>query len=373
MKSLFSQKKPLMTVLLGVFVVGAVLFAGCTSSNAKTPSSSSGAAQTQQSDKAISDARNTPAVRAAKAVGPAVVGITNKAVARDWFNNPVETEGVGSGVIFKNDGGDSYIVTNNHVISGAKELVVSLPDGRSLKGKLVGADEMTDLAVVKVGDGKLPTAKFGDSDKIVVGEPAIAIGNPMGLEFQGSVTSGVISALNRTLDISDKRVKLLQTDAAINPGNSGGALVNADGEVIGINSAKVAANGVEGMGFAIPINTVQTVIDSLMTKGYVARPYLGVSVFDPETAGRYGYQLNIDKGVYVFQLTLNGPCGKAGLQRGDIILKLDDKETNSVSDLRAKVAEHKVGDTVKVTYDRNGKQQNADVVLEEMPQDKSNK
>ena len=379
MKSFFKSwntKKKTHLLLAAMMAASVVTFSGCslgTAADNTSVQTTSAAKQAAANDANLSDARNTPVVRAAKAVGPTIVGITNKAVARDWFNNPVETEGVGSGVIFKNDGGDSYIVTNNHVISGAKELVVSLPDGRSLKGKLVGADEMTDLAVVKVGDGKLPTAKFGDSDKIVVGEPAIAIGNPMGLEFQGSVTSGVISALNRTLDISDKRVKLLQTDAAINPGNSGGALVNADGEVIGINSAKVAANGVEGMGFAIPINTVQTVIDSLMTKGYVARPYLGVSVFDPETAGRYGYQLNIDKGVYVFQLTLNGPCGKAGLQRGDIILKLDDKETNSVSDLRAKVAEHKVGDTVKVTYDRNGKQQNADVVLEEMPQDNSNK
>ena len=379
MKSFFkswnTQKKTHL-LLAAMMAASVVTFSGCSLGTAADNSSAqttSAARQAAANDANISDARNTPAVRAAKAVGPTVVGITNKAVARDWFNNPVETEGVGSGVIFKNDGGDSYIVTNNHVISGAKELVVSLPDGRSLKGKLVGADEMTDLAVVKVGDGKLPTAKFGDSDKIVVGEPAIAIGNPMGLEFQGSVTSGVISALNRTLDISDKRVKLLQTDAAINPGNSGGALVNADGEVIDINSAKVAANGVEGMGFAIPINTVQTVIDSLMSKGYVARPYLGVSIFDPETAGRYGYQLNIDKGVYVFQLSLNGPCGKAGLQRGDIILKLDGKETNSVSDLREKVAEHKVGDTVKITYDRNGSEQSADVVLEEMPKDNSSK
>nr|WP_173664077.1 trypsin-like peptidase domain-containing protein [Selenomonas sp. ND2010] len=371
-KSMNNKKKKNLVAALMV-AMSVVSFSGCSAGQADNGSSSSSSAAVQQaaSNQTLSDARNTPVVRAAKTVGPTVVGITNKAVARDWFNNPVETEGVGSGVIFKNDGGKSYIVTNNHVISNAKELIVSLADGRTLKGKLIGADEMTDLAVVRVDDGKLPTAKFGDSDKIVVGEPAIAIGNPMGLEFQGSVTSGVISALNRTLDISDKRVKLLQTDAAINPGNSGGALVNADGEVIGINSAKVAANGVEGMGFSIPINTVQNVINEIMDKGYVARPYLGVSVFDPQTAARYGYQLNIDKGVYVFQLTLNGPSGKAGLQRGDIILKLDGQETNSVQDLRAKIAEHKVGDTVKVTFDRNGKQKNVDVVLEEMPQDKN--
>ncbi len=369
LKSLQNKKKVHM-ILAAVMTASVITFGGCSAGTAADNNSSavSVAQQTADNEANLSDARNTPVVRAAKLVGPTVVGITNKAVAHDWFNNPVETEGVGSGVIFRKDG---YIVTNNHVISGAKELIVSLPDGRSLKGKLIGADEMTDLAVVKVDAKDLPAASFGDSDKIVVGEPAIAIGNPMGLEFKGSVTSGVISALNRTLDISDKRVKLLQTDAAINPGNSGGALVNADGEVIGINSAKVAANGVEGMGFAIPINTVQNIINEIMDKGYVARPYLGVSVFDPETAGRYGYQLNIDKGVYIFQLTLNGPCGKAGLQRGDIILKIDGEETNSVSDLRGKIAEKKVGDTVKITFDRNGKEQSADVVLEEMPQDDS--
>lgn len=369
LKSLHNKKKVHM-ILAAVMTASVITFGGCSAGTAADNNSSAAsvAQQTADNEANLSDARNTPVVRAAKLVGPTVVGITNKAVAHDWFNNPVETEGVGSGVIFRKDG---YIVTNNHVISGAKELIVSLPDGRSLKGKLIGADEMTDLAVVKVDAKDLPAASFGDSDKIVVGEPAIAIGNPMGLEFKGSVTSGVISALNRTLDISDKRVKLLQTDAAINPGNSGGALVNADGEVIGINSAKVAANGVEGMGFAIPINTVQNIINEIMDKGYVARPYLGVSVFDPETAGRYGYQLNIDKGVYIFQLTLNGPCGKAGLQRGDIILKIDGEETNSVSDLRGKIAEKKVGDTVKITFDRNGKEQSADVVLEEMPQDDS--
>lgn len=374
MKSFFKQgnKKKRQNLIAGLMVAMSVIsFSGCSAGSADNSGSSSASAQQAASTAELSDARNTPAVRAAKAVGPAVVGITNKAVARDWFNNPVETEGVGSGVVFKNEGGKSYIVTNNHVISGAREIIVSMPDGKTFKGKLVGADEMTDLAVVRVDSGELPTAEFGDSDQVVVGEPAIAIGNPMGLEFQGSVTSGVISALNRTLDISDKRVKLLQTDAAINPGNSGGALVNADGKVIGINSAKVAANGVEGMGFAIPVNTVQNIIDALMSKGYVARPYLGVTVFDQQTAGRYGYQLNIDKGVYVFQLLLDGPGGKAGLQRGDIILKIDDQETNSVSDLRAKIAEHKVGDTVKVTYDRNGAARTADVVLEEMPQDKN--
>lgn len=375
MKSFFQKlnanKSKKLAIALAV-ALSAAAFAGCGSSQAPSKSSSSSSAQqTQQANlDNLSDARNTPTVRAAAAVGPSVVGITNKAVARDFFNNPVESQGVGSGVIFKNDGGKSYIVTNNHVVDGANELIVSLADGRSLPGKLVGADALTDLAVVEVDDGSLPTADFGDSDATVVGESVIAIGNPMGLEFQGSVTSGVVSALNRTLGDGDARIKLLQTDAAINPGNSGGALVNADGEVIGINSVKLAANGVEGMGFAIPSNTVQSVIKELMDKGYVARPYLGVSVFDPETAARYGYSLAIDKGVYVFKLVLGGPSDKAGLQRGDIILKADGDEVNSIGDLRAKVSAHKVGDTITLTIDRNNHERTVDVTLEEMPQDK---
>ena len=318
-----------------------------------------------ESNARISDARNTPAVRVARTVGPAVVGITNKAVAHDIFNRTFETEGVGSGVIFKSDG---YIITNNHVIAGAKEIIVSLSDGNSVNGTLIGTDEMTDIAVVKVDAKDLPVAELGDSDEVVVGEPAIAIGNPMGLEFQGSVTVGVISALNRTLDLNDRRVKLFQTDAAISPGNSGGALVNADGEVIGINSAKLAVTGVEGMGFAIPINTVKLIVSELMDKGYVARPYLGVTIFDKPTAARYGYQLSIDKGVYVFQIALDSPAGRAGFQRGDIILSIDGKAVNSVADVRNEVAAHKVGDKVKVLLDRDGKEETIEVTLEEMPQ-----
>ncbi|MCR5834107.1 MAG: trypsin-like peptidase domain-containing protein [Selenomonadaceae bacterium] len=318
-----------------------------------------------ESNVKISEARNTPAVRVAKLVGPAVVGITNKTVAHDIFNRAFETEGVGSGVIFKSDG---YIITNNHVIANAKEIIVSLSDGNTVNGTLIGTDEMSDIAVVKIDEKNLPTAELGDSDTVVVGEPAIAIGNPMGLEFQGSVTVGVISALNRTLDLNDRRVKLFQTDAAISPGNSGGALVNADGQVIGINSAKLAVNGVEGMGFAIPINTVKSIVDELMDKGYVARPYLGVTIFDKPTAARYGYQLTLDRGVYVFQVAIDSPAGRAGFQRGDIILSIDGEEVNSVPEVRNAVAAHKVGDKVKVEVDQGGMKNTVEITLEEMPQ-----
>lgn len=371
-------------IICAAAVVAALTFSGCSGltgltgneDNTDNPTGAKTVAVTKashteaapnqpESNDKISNARNTPAVRVAKTVGPAVVGITNKAVAIDFFNRPVETEGVGSGVIFKSDG---YIITNNHVIAGAKEIIVSLSDGNTVSGKLIGTDEMTDIAVVKVEAKDLPVATLGNSDEVVVGEPAIAIGNPMGLEFQGSVTVGVISALNRTLDLNDRRVKLFQTDAAISPGNSGGALVNADGEVIGINSAKLATNGVEGMGFAIPINTVKTIVEELMSKGYVARPYLGVTIFDKPTAARYGYQLSIDKGVYVFQVAIDSPSGRAGFQRGDIILSIDGREVNSVTDVRNEVSNHKVGDKIKVLLDRDGRQETVEVTLEEMPQ-----
>ena len=363
------------TVIIAMLVVAAaaIVFAGCFSlgadedENLENLGEGIPAASSRIDSKGwekASDARNTPVVRAARAVGPAVVGITNKAVARDWFNNQFEIEqGVGSGVIFRADG---YIVTNNHVIAGAKEIIVSLADGRSVSGELIGTDEVTDLAVVKIDADNLTAAEFGDSDDIMVGEPAIAIGNPLGLEFQGSVTAGVISALNRTLNLNDRQFKLIQTDAAINPGNSGGALVNADGLVIGINSAKLAANGVEGMGFAIPINTVRDIVAELMEKGRVIRPWLGVGVFDKETAARQGYRLNADAGVYVEHVDKDGSAGAAGIRRGDIILEIAGKPVNTVGELRSAVAEQKVGTVIQVKLQRDGDIITVDVTLQAM-------
>ena len=355
--------------ILGICLITMSIFlGGCTNNEQSAVSSSSAAASSASSEKytaPISDARNTPIVQAAKKVGPAVVGITNKAVARDWFNRQVEIDkGTGSGVIFRSDG---YIVTNNHVIEGAKDITVALADGRTLPATLVGTDPYSDLAVIKVDATDLPTAEFGNSDDIMVGEPAIAIGNPLGLEFQGSVTAGVISALNRTLTIGDNRLKLLQTDAAINPGNSGGALVNADGQVIGINSAKLAATGVEGIGFAIPINTAKPIIDELINKGHVTYPYLGVGVLDKQTAAQAGYKLNVDAGVIVMQLELGSPADQAGIRQRDLILKIDGKETNTVADLRSIIAEHKVGDNITITISRNGQVGDVTATLAEMP------
>lgn len=311
----------------------------------------------------LSDSRNTAIVRAAQAVGPAVVGITNKGYANGKRKGLIE-QGVGSGVIFDANG---YIATNNHVVEGAKEITVSLADGRTMNGRVLGADPVTDLAVVKVDATGLPTAVLGDSDSLVVGEPALAIGNPLGLEFQGSVTAGVVSALNRSIEIGERKFKLIQTDAAINPGNSGGALVNADGVLVGINSAKIAVAGVEGIGFAIPTNIARPILQSLIDKGYVVRAYLGVGALDSKSAAAYGYDLDFDKGVYVAQLVNNGPAAKAGLNKGDVILKVAGTETNSVADLRAAIDAQAVGASVDVVFLRNGQQQTVTVVLEEMP------
>lgn len=321
--------------------------------------------QTPIAQAKVSDARNTPIVRAAQAVGPTVVGITNKAYARDYFNRKVLVEqGTGSGVIFDSKG---YIATNNHVVQNAQEILVSLADGRVLNGRVLGADPATDLAVVKVDATGLPAATFGDSDSLLVGEPAIAIGNPLGLEFKGSVTAGVISALNRSIEIGERKFKLIQTDAAINPGNSGGALVNADSVVVGINSAKISIAGVEGIGFSIPINTARPILQSLIDKGRVVRAYLGVGIMDRNTAASYGYEFNIEKGIYVLKVAKDGPAGKAGLKEGDIILKVAGADISSVADLRGAVDAQAVGSKVEVLIIRSGNQQTVSVLLEEMP------
>ena len=283
------QRKHVITAAAAVVLIAVGVFGGFKIHDAFfTPSGTYNGTvnQLQEPSKSdsLSDARNTAVVQAAKKVSPAVVGITTKVYNRDMFNRKVLVgEGVGSGVIFDKAG---YIVTNNHVVGPAKTVIVSLADGQSTEGTVVGRDEKTDLAVVKIKMDNLPVAEFGDSDSLQVGEPAIAIGNPLGLEFQGTVTVGVISSLNRTIGAEGQSMKLIQTDAAINPGNSGGALVDADGKVIGINSAKISKEGVEGLGFAIPINAARPILQDLIKNGKVVRPYLGLYGLDPQMAAR---------------------------------------------------------------------------------------
>jgi serine protease Do len=372
----YDIKKKTAGILLALSLSTSILAAGCgaasksAASKTETKPAVTQAEQAKQNEAKLSSARNTPIVQAAKKVGPAVVGITNKALVRDYFNRTQLVEqGSGSGVIYSKDG---LIATNNHVVAGAQEIVVSLPDGKTYNGKVLGTDSTTDLAVVKIeANEDLPVAEFGDSDSLMVGEPAIAIGNPLGMEFRGSVTAGVISALNRSLDMGERRFKLIQTDAAINPGNSGGALVNADGQVIGINSAKIAASGVEGIGFAIPINEAKPILQELATKGRVVRPYLGVSLLDKNLAQRLGFDLDLRGGLFVVKLFQNGPAYRGGIRPNDIIVKFNGTAVDSVADLRDALGKCQVGEQVPVTILRGDEEVTKTVTLTEMPQQNS--
>ena len=315
-------------------------------------------------DSTLPASRNTAVVETAKRVGPAVVGITSEVYDRDIFNRNVEVgQNVGSGVIFDKKG---YIVTNNHVVGNNRQVNVALSDGQVVTGKVIGTDSVTDLAVVKIpGSDKLPVAEFGNSDSLQPGETAVAIGNPLGLEFRGTVTVGVISALNRTLDDVEQQIKLIQTDAAINPGNSGGALCTADGKVIGINSAKIAKAGVEGMGFAIPINQVKVIVSQLISNGHVTRPYLGLYGIDKTLAARNGISWDHNGGIYVYKIADGSPLDGSDIVRGDSIMQINGKATNSLSELRNVMMNYKPGDKVTITYEHSGHTRTAVVVLGE--------
>ena len=315
-------------------------------------------------DSTLPASRNTAVVETAKRVGPAVVGITSEVYDRDIFNRNVEVgQNVGSDVIFNKKG---YIVTNNHVVGNNRQVNVALSDGQVVTGKVIGTDAVTDLAVVKIpGSDKLPVAEFGNSDSLQPGETAVAIGNPLGLEFRGTVTVGVISALNRTLDDVEQQIKLIQTDAAINPGNSGGALCTADGKVIGINSAKIAKAGVEGMGFAIPINQVKAIVSQLISNGHVTRPYLGLYGIDKTLAARNGISWDHNGGIYVYKIADGSPLDGSDIVRGDYIMQINGKATNSLSELRNVMMNYKPGDKVTITYEHSGHTRTAVVVLGE--------
>ncbi|MEW6724163.1 MAG: trypsin-like peptidase domain-containing protein [Bacillota bacterium] len=306
----------------------------------------------------------TAAAYVSERVAPAVVGIINKSYARDLLGRTYERISGGTGVIFDSNG---YIVTNNHVIEGASELIVLLADGQRLPAQVVGADKATDLAVIKVNAANLPVATFGNSDAVRVGELAVAIGNPIDIvEFQRTVTAGIISGLNRKLSYGERTFNLIQTDAAINPGNSGGPLCNARGEVIGINTLKLQGADREGLGFAIPINTVRTIVNQLVQYGRVIRPWLGVAVMDKATAARYNIQ--IAKGLYVGEVITGSPAAAAGVRPGDIILTIDGQAVNTVEELRAVLDTKKPGDRVSVVIVRSGRERTFQATLSEIPE-----
>ena len=287
-----------------------------------------------------------------------VVEIRTESISSDSWIQQYVTEGAGSGVIITTDG---YIVTNNHVIEGASKITVTTTDDKSYSAKVVGADSMNDIAVLKISAKNLKAATYGNSDKLEVGEMAVAIGNPLG-ELGGSVTSGIISALDREVSIDGNSMTLLQTDASINPGNSGGGLFNDEGQLIGIVVAKSSGSDIDNIGFAIPVNTVADVADQLMSKGYVSnQPYTGMAY----TEQSMGDQMfgGSESSAHVYIAEVNGKNAKAaGFKEGDLVYALDGEVIDSFDKLKSIITSKNVGDKVKYTIVRDN--QTKDIVLE---------
>lgn len=326
--------------------------------------------------KVVIENSDSPVVAIAEKVGPSVVGISIKYKTQTFlFGGIQDTVSSGSGIIIRSDG---YIMTNNHVISAAIQGSNQIKNGAKIEvilpneidnpysATVVGRDARTDLAVLKIEADNLPAVEIGDSDNIKVGELAVAIGNPGGLEYMGSVTVGVISGLNRSIPLDENNeLKLIQTDAAINPGNSGGALVNAEGKLIGINTAKISGDGFEGLGFAIPVNEAKKITDDLIEFKYVkGRPSIGISInrsFNEQIAKRY----NVPAGVLVEDVLPFSGAYNAGVKRGDIITKVNGISIKTFSELEELKNQHKVGDTIKLEVFRDGTSLTLEVVLGE--------
>ena len=307
-----------------------------------------------------------PVVAIADVAGKSVVGVTVRSVSNTVFGGTSTSDSEGSGIIYTADG---YIVTNYHVIENAisnqsiSKVYVTLPNSdEEIEASIIGVDSVTDIAVIKIQKEGLSAATFDDSNNLKVGELVVAIGNPLGRELAGSITVGYVSALNRTLTSNGRTYKLLQTDAAINPGNSGGALVLSSGKVIGINTVKIGATDVEGIGFAIPSNIAKPIVDELIKKGKIVRPYIGISgiSLDDNMAKRY----NLVKGVYVAKIESSSAAYNSGIKVGDVIVKIDDKEITTIEELNEIKNSKNVGDTVKITVYRDGKNIEINVKLD---------
>lgn len=286
-------------------------------------------------------------------VRPSVVGVITESF------QTYSTSSTGSGIILSEDG---YIVTNNHVVEGGDSIAVTLDDGETYAAELIGTDVKSDIAVLKIDAQNLPAAEFGDSSQVEVGEAAIAIGNPLGLN--GTVTAGIISAVDREIQVGSSNMVLLQTDASINPGNSGGALLNEYGQVIGVNSAKISSEDSEGLGFAIPSNTVGPIVEELIDKGYVSgRPLTGISGRNVSALTAAFY--NIPQGILVDQVAPESDAAAKGLTAGDVIIGVDDIRVENISDACTLRDEHKAGDTMKLTFYRQGSTHEINIQLME--------
>lgn len=350
-----------LTALVTSLGVGALLFflmSGYISKNTPAPQapSAQGNNNVPKPQQLAVEVPGTPptTISVAKNSTPGVVGISVLKVESGsiFDRNATEKWGVGSGVIVSPNG---YIITNNHVAGGKnKRIVVSFSDGRNIDGTTVWADPVLDLAIVKVNVAGLATIPMGDSSSLQVGEPAVAIGNPLGLQFQRTVTSGIISALNRTIKVDDNYMEdLIQTDASINPGNSGGPLLNSRGQVVGINTIKVTS--AEGMGFAIPINVAVPIIKHLTDKGEFVEPYMGVFAYDREVIPYLNNDLKLDKGIYIATVDQNGPAFKSGIHEGCIITQVDGLDISTMLQLRTYIYSKNPGDTINVTHISGGK------------------
>jgi len=280
----------------------------------------------------------------AQKMTPSVVGIVSENLTNPMYS------GSGSGIVLTEDG---YVITNCHVIQNGNKITVVLDNGDSYDARVIGSDEQTDLAVLKIDASGLVAAELGDSDKLVVGDLAVAIGNPMGMELQGSVTSGVISGVNRDITIGNRTMTLIQTDAAINPGNSGGPLVNKYGQVIGMNTVKISVEGYDNLGFAIPMSTIKPIVEELIKNGYVSgRPALGI--VGGGISERYANYYNWPRGIYVESVNDKSDAKVQGLRSGDIITAINGVEVKTISDLDEIKKDMKAGDVVTATVYRNG-------------------
>ena len=397
------KSRKIIKLVVGSLTGGALILSGLALQNVVTPTASQNQTDTVQAQGTASEFEET-IMKAVEKAKDSVVSIQNYQKESQQNNlygygtggeNQVDLEdpsasqklaGEGSGVIYKIDGDTAYLVTNNHVVENADSLKVKLADGTTEDGELVGRDAVSDLAVVKISSKNVKSAiKFADSDATKVGSIAIAIGSPLGSKFSNSVTQGIISGQSRIVPMdlnkdgqADIETTLIQTSAAINPGNSGGALLNKDGDLVGINSSKFSNVDVEGMGFAIPSKEVQRVIAQLEKDGKVTRPFIGISQNDLANITSRSkteiLKLKSDQtdGVVVTDTVKGSPAETAGLKKSDVITKIGDKEIKNILELRRELYAYNVGDKVELTVLREGKETKVQVTLGAQPEQQSN-
>ena len=392
MKSSFNLLKKVWNIAL-IFVVGllgGILGTFLTMQTSHSSTSNTESKQVHSTTAKTAYKNTTSTSEAVDKVKNAVVSVitysdsSNQGLFEKEDNSDSQISSEGSGVIYKKEGKYAYLVTNTHVINGAKKVDILLADGNKVPGEVVGSDVYSDIAVVRISADKAKAvAEFGDSNQLTVGETAIAIGSPLGTDYANSVTQGIISSQGRNVKLKADNgqnisTRALQTDAAINPGNSGGPLINIQGQVIGITSSKISNNGqtsVEGMGFAIPANDVVNIIKQLEEKGKVVRPALGIQMMDlsnlsTSDLSQLKLPEKISGGVLVRSTLENMPASDK-LQRYDVITKIDDTDIESTADLQSALYSHQINDTIKVTFYRDGKQQTTSIKLTKSTEDLS--